>query len=350
MENGGNGRGIMKRATIKDVAEAAGVSRAAVSKVLRNAYGLSDDMRARVEAAMTALNYRPQTAARGLRGRTYTLGIVLPDMRNPFFPDILDGVISTLRSTSYEPLIGFRPSAEATEQHAIDTMLDHKIDGFLMVAPRLEEAYLTTVATSVPTVMIGRHDRDCGYDTVNNDDRAGARLAVEHFISLGHRDIAYFGLDPESAAPNNSTTRRLVGYRETMAAHGLTERISIFEGTHFRGDRYDEEVSRRILQSQPRPTAVFCWTDSVAFTLMAEAAKLGIRVPDDLSVIGYDNSRLAALPQLSLTSVDQAGHQLGSEAMKLLIERIEGRQTDQHIILPPHLDVKGSTGPVPVRG
>ena len=337
----------MKRATIKDVAEAAGVSRAAVSKVLRNAYGLSDDMRTRVEAAMTALNYRPQTAARGLRGRTYTLGIVLPDMRNPFFPDILDGVISTLRSTSYEPLIGFRPTAEATEKHAIDTMLDHKIDGFLMVAPRLEEAYLTTVATSVPTVMIGRHDRDCGYDTVNNDDRAGARLAVEHLISLGHRDIAYFGLEPASAAPNNSTTLRQVGYRETMSAHGLAGSISVFEGSHFLGERYDEEVARHILKSGP--TAVFCWTDSVAFTLMAEALKLGIRVPEDLSVIGYDNTRLAALPQLSLTSVDQSGHLLGSEAMKLLIERIEGRQTDRHIILPPHLDVKGSTGPAPVR-
>ena len=339
----------MKRATIKDVAEAAGVSRAAVSKVLRNAYGLSDDMRTRVEAAMTALNYRPQTAARGLRGRTYTLGVVLPDMRNPFFPDIIDGVISTLRSTSYEPLIGFRPSADATEKHAIDTLLDHKIDGFLMIAPRLEEAYLHAVATSVPTVMIGRHDRNCGYDTVNNDDLTGARLAVEHLIALGHRDIAYFGLDMASVGVTNSTALRLEGYRKTMAAHGLADHIQVYEGTHFRGEHHDEEVARHILRSERRPTAVFCWTDSVAFTLMAEAAKLGLRVPEDLSVIGYDNTRLAALPQLSLTSVDQAGHRLGSEAMKLLIERIEGRQTDQHFALPPHLDVKGSTGPVPEK-
>lgn len=339
----------MKRATIKDVAEAAGVSRAAVSKVLRNAYGLSDEMRARVEAAMAALNYRPQTAARGLRGRTYTLGVVLPDMRNPFFPDIIDGVISALRSTSYEPLIGFRPSADATEQHAIDTLLDHKIDGFLMIAPRLEEDYLHSVATSVPTVMIGRHDRNCGYDTVNNDDRSGARLAVEHLVASGHRDIAYFGLDAVSVGITNSTSFRLEGYRETMTAHGLADRMQIYEGTHFRGERYDEDVARRILQSERRPTAIFCWTDSVAITVLAEAAKLGIRVPEDLSVIGYDNTRLAALPQLSLTSVDQSGHLMGSEAMKLLIERIEGRETDRHIVLPPRLDVKGSTGPAPAR-
>jgi len=337
----------MKRATIKDVAEKAGVSRAAVSKVLRNAYGLSDDMRSRVEAAMTALNYRPQTAARGLRGRTYTLGVVLPDVRNPFFPDILDGVISTLRSTGYEPLIGFRPTADATEQHAIDTLLDHKVDGFLIIAPRLDESYLHRVAASVPTVMIGRHDRDCGYDTVNNDDRTGARLAVEHFIGRGHRDIAYFGLEVASVGVTNSTALRLEGYLETMAANGLTDRVQVYEGTHFRGERYDEELARRILTRKDRPSAIFCWTDSVAFTVMAEAAELGIRVPDDLSVIGYDNTRLASLPQLSLTSVDQAGHILGGEATKLLIERIEGRSVDRHFVLPPHLDVKGSTGRAP---
>lgn len=336
----------MKRSTIKDVAEAAGVSRAAVSKVLRNAYGLSDDMRTRVEAAMTALSYRPQTAARGLRGRTYTLGVVLPDVRNPFFPDIIDGVISTLRSTSYQPLIGFRPSADANEQHAIDTLLDHKVDGFLMIAPRLDEAYLHAVATSVPTVMLGRHDRDCGYDTVNNDDRSGARLAVEHLLALGHRDIAYFGLDVVSVGVTNSTALRLEGYRETMRRNGLADHMQVFEGTHFRGEHYDEDLARRILTAPRRPTAIFCWTDSVAFTVMAEAAKLGLKVPDDLSVIGYDNTRLAALPQLSLTSVDQAGHVLGEQSMRLLIERIEGRSSDRHFLQPPHLDVKGSTGPV----
>jgi LacI family transcriptional regulator len=131
----------MKRATIQDVADYAGVSRAAVSKVLRDAYGLSADMRSRVETAITALNYRPQMAARGLRGRTYTLGVVLPDFRNPFFPDLLDGVISSLRSTRYQPLLGVRPSVDATEQHVIETMLDHKIDGFIMIAPRLEPKF-----------------------------------------------------------------------------------------------------------------------------------------------------------------------------------------------------------------
>lgn len=335
----------MKRATIKEVAEVAGVSRAAVSKVLRNAYGLSDDMRSRVEAAMAALNYRPQTAARGLRGRTYTLGMVLPDVRNPFFPDIIEGVISTLRHTSYQPLIGFRPSADANERHAVDTLLDHKVDGFLMIAPRLEESYLRSVATSVPTVMIGRHDRNCGYDTVNNDDLTGARLAIEHLIGLGHRDIAYFGLDVPSVGLANSTSRRHLGYLETMRDHGLADRINVHEGSQFLGEHFDEDVALRILTQPTRPTAIFCWTDMVAFTVMTVASRLGLRVPEDLSVIGYDNSRLASLPQLSLTSVDQTGQILGGEAMRLLIERIEGRSEEKHFILPPRLDVKGSTCP-----
>jgi LacI family transcriptional regulator len=336
----------LKRVTIKDVAESAGVSRAAVSKVLRNAYGLSDDMRARVEAAMAELSYRPQTAARGLRGRTYTLGVVLPDMRNPFFPDIIDGVTATLRHTSYEPLIGFRPSVDSNEKHAIETFLDHKVDGFLLVAPQLEESYLRAVASSVPTVMLGRHDRDCGFDTVNNDDHAGARLAVDHLVALGHRDISFFGLEIVSIGPTNSTSLRRAGYYAAMRDHGLAEYSRVFEGTQIRGDLNDDELAHTILTQPNRPTAIFCWTDSVAFTVMATALKLGLRVPEDLSVIGYDNTRLAALPQLSLTSVDQSGHILGGESMKLLIERIEGRRTDRHFIVPPRLDVKGSTGPV----
>ena len=104
-----------KRATIEDVAARAGVSRSAVSKVLRNAYGISEQMRTAVERAMAELNYRPQIAARGLRGRTYTLGVVMPNMRNPFFPDILDGIWSSLQGTQYQPLLAIRHSAEETE-------------------------------------------------------------------------------------------------------------------------------------------------------------------------------------------------------------------------------------------
>ena len=333
----------MKRATIQDVADYAGVSRAAVSKVLRDAYGLSADMRSRVETAITALNYRPQMAARGLRGRTYTLGVVLPDFRNPFFPDLLDGVISSLRSTRYQPLLGVRPSVDATEQHVIETMLDHKIDGFIMIAPRLEPKFQQSVASAVPTVMIGRHDRDCGYDTVNNDDRMGARLVVEHLVGLGHRDITYFGIDSADGGTTNSTFLRLEGYKASMRALGLEDHISVFEGSHFRGSDDDRIQAGRILDQVPRPSAVFVWTDSVAVTLMAVAMERGIRVPEDLSVAGYDNTRLAALPQISLTSIDQSGHLLGQKATDLLIERIEGREEEVHFLVPPTLDIKNST-------
>jgi LacI family transcriptional regulator len=123
-----------------------GVSRAAVPKVLRNAYGLSDDMRRKFEAAMGALSYRPQTAARGLLGSTYTLGVLMPDIRNPFYPDILDGIVDALDGTHYQPLLGVRLSADRSESMLIDTMTYHKLNGFIMIAPLLSHAYLSGIA------------------------------------------------------------------------------------------------------------------------------------------------------------------------------------------------------------
>ena len=219
-----------------------------------------------------------------------------------------------------------------------------------MVAPLLEESYLTTVATSVPTVMIGRHDRDCGYDTVNNDDRNGARLAVEHLISLGHRSIAYFGLEPASAAPNNSTALRLVGYRETMMAHGLAD---VYFG--FRRQPFSRRAKRRGSgPSHPKERAT---PDSRVLLdgyggVHIDGRGAEARHPNTGRPLRWSvtTTRVSPrLPQISLTSIDQSGHLLGSEAMKLLIERIEGRRTDRHIILPPRLDAKGSTTQAPAR-
>jgi DNA-binding LacI/PurR family transcriptional regulator len=334
----------MKRSTIQDVADLAGVSRAAVSKVLRNAYGLSDEMRQKVEAAMAALNYRPQMAARGLRGRTYSLGVLLPDMRNPFFPDILDGIFSALKTTQYQPVLGVRPAMDATEEQIVNMLLDRKIDGFVMIAPRLDDAFLKQVTASVPTVMIGQHNRNQGYDTINNDDEKGAQLVVEHLHGLGHRSIAYVGLDMDDVGLTNSTSLREKGYIAAMTERGLADEIRIVRSSHFLGPDYDYQIARELLSSDDRPSALFVWTDSVAFKIMAVAHNLGIRIPEDLSIVGYDNIQQASLPQLSLTSIDQSGRLLGEKSAQMLIERIDGRSREEHFIVPPRLDVKRSSG------
>lgn len=333
-----------KRATISEVAEKAGVSRAAVSKVLRNAYGLSDDMRQKVGAAMSALNYRPQTAARGLRGSTYTIGVLLPEIRNPFFPDILDGIVHRLAGTQYQPLLGVRLSAEKNESSIVEAMMDRKLDGFIMIAPLLNHTYIANAAKYVPTVVIGRHDREGGFDTVNNDDEQGAHLAVDHLVSLGHRRIAHVSLEPLfEDSGNNPMTFRLKGYQDAMRRHGLEQSISVSFTTHLGGPEHDRALALELLSAKDRPTAIFAWMDSVALTIMSAAAELGLRVPRDLSVVGYDNSHIGALSQLSLTSIDQSANLLGEKSAQLLFERMEGRTEDVSFIVPPRLVARGST-------
>ena len=332
-----------KRATIQDVADRAGVSRAAVSKVIRNAYGISRDMRARVERAMTELDYRPQMAARALRGRTYMLGVLLPDIHNPFFPDILDGVTHALRGTQYQPFLGVRPSVEATERGLIETMFDSKIDGFILISPVLGHDYLQRLAAISPTVLIGRHDRNGGFDTVNNDDQRGAQLAVEHLIEQGHQQIAFLDLEPLADAPFNPARFRRRGYERAMRAHGLQRFIQSQESSGNTDSDRDRLSARRLLTAKERPTAVFAWTDAAALALMSAAHELGMRIPQDVAVVGYDNSRLCGLAQISLTSIDQDAHKLGAQAAAMLVERIEGRRKDQHFVTPPKLVVRNSS-------
>lgn len=337
---------MTKRATIADVAERAGVSRSAVSKVLRNAYGISEQMRTGVEQAIAELNYRPQMAARGLRGRTYTLGVVLPDMRNPFFPDILEGIWRALDGTPYQPLLAVRHSKDDTEQPLIDMMLDRKLDGLILIAPMVSRAYIARLAATEPIVMIGRHETGGAFDTVNNDDERGAQLAVTHLIEQGHKRIAYFSFEPPEDSPVNPVVFRMRGYIAAMQAHGLDNHLQIRKTANGADETEDRQLAREVLSAPNRPTAVFAWHDATAMHVMAEAAALGLRVPQDLAIVGYDNFRVSAMPQIGLTSVDQDPHAIGANAAELLIERIEGRTEPVHHTTAPTLVVRASSASV----
>ena len=147
-----------ERVTIRTVAEDSGVSVAAVSKVLRDAYGVSNSLRAKVQASMARLGYRPHAAARGMRGQTFTLGILLNDTRNPFVPDILDGVNTALSRTQYQALIGMGQAMAPIETALVDAMVDRQMDGIIMIGPRMSPRELAVVAARIPTVAIAHHE------------------------------------------------------------------------------------------------------------------------------------------------------------------------------------------------
>ncbi len=322
------------RVTIREVALDAGVSVAAVSKVLRDAYGVSDALREKVRASMAKLNYRPLASARGLRGRTYTLGLLLPDLRNPFFADIFDGVNSALARTQYQAMQGI--SVHANE--LVDAMIDRQMDGLILIGPNEVASRLAEIANRVPLVLIGHHEPvDDLFDTVNNDDKLGARLVVRHLHANGYRNITMVSLSRASTV----VTERELGYRLEMMELGLDSAIHITRTTQV---VRDVQVSvRKLLEGPDRPEAIFCWTDLIAIEAISVATEMGLSIPEDIAIIGYDNTMYCDFAQNRLTSVDQSGELLGLQAARMLIERIEGRTEADHFVVTPRIVARASS-------
>jgi DNA-binding LacI/PurR family transcriptional regulator len=333
------------RVTIRTVAEDAGVSVAAVSKVLRDAYGVSDSLRARVRASMEKLGYRPHAAARGMRGQTYTLGFLIPDLRNPFFSDIMAGVNAALERTQYQMLLGVSHLAEPNEKALIDNMIDRQMDGIVVIGPRMPASEIREFAARVPTVLIAYHpDKDENFDTVNNDDRYGAELVVQHLVAAGYKQIAYLSQRMHGANLEAMVTvKRAAGYEAAMKAAGLGKHIRVVEAVQT--SRETQAEARHLLLSRNRPEAIFCWTDFIALEVLSVARELGLKVPGDLAIVGYDNTSYCDLAQNALTSIDQSGQVLGLQAARLLVERIGGRTTAEHFVVTPRLVSRASSMP-----
>jgi LacI family transcriptional regulator len=337
--------GLPRRVTIRQVAENAGVSVSAVSKVLRDAYGVSASLRARVEASIKELNYRPLAAARGMRGRTYTLGLVLPDIRNPFFAEILDGVTSALVETQYQVMVGITEPA-ASEDAVIEGMIDRQVDGIILVGTVRAQTVVEALGSRLPLVAIGFHaPMGQRYDTVNTDDQLGARLAVRHLVANGFLATTMLNLDRPGST---IAAQRELGYRKEMLECGLAEHINVVRV----GGTKAEIVSGAtlLLDAPARLSALFCWSDFVAVEVLSIALEMGLSTPDDIAIVGYDNSPVCALAQNSLTSVDQPDALLGQTAARLVLERIGGRALAQHVVLQPRLVARTSSAKLSKSG
>ncbi|WP_327714558.1 LacI family transcriptional regulator [Streptomyces sp. NBC_00490] len=333
-----------KRVTITDVAQHAGVSTAAVSKVLRNAYGVSAAMQEKVRAAIAELDYRPHTAARGMRGRTYTIGVLLDNIRNAFFADILDGVHDALQDSEYTVMIGAAGFSADAQRKTVQSMIDRQVDGLILIAPSTQRTETLTTAQSTPLVILGHHDVSDLHDSVVDADAAGAALVVDHLVSQGHRNIALVS-SPGTRSSKWARTPEIVltnGYVEAMNRHRLADHVRICRAAYSDEGGYKAGLS--LLTGENPPTAIMTGADVAALGVWRAAHEVGLRIPEDLSLVGYNNTALADLATVQLTSVDQAGHDMGSSAARLLIERVEGRR--EHAVqtsMTPRLIVRRST-------
>jgi DNA-binding LacI/PurR family transcriptional regulator len=325
---------------MEDVAREAGVSRALVSLVVRESPKVSEKRRARVLAAAERLGYRPNAMARGLASRrTRTIGVLLNDLRNPFFAEMMDGIFEAADELDYRLLIGTGRRQASGERRAVEAFFEHRADGLLLVSPRLPLAEILSIGRSTPTVAVARPLRAGHVDSVTNDDLEGARLAVDHLAELGHSRIVH--IDGGRGA---GAAARRTGYVREMKRLGLEPWVLAGEFTDAAGVRAAEEL----LGGDALPTAVFAANDLVAAGALDRFEDAGLRIPADISIIGYDNTFLAALHHMSLTTIDQPRPEIGRLALTTLVERIDGeRASAAHHRLEPSLVVRATTGPPP---
>ncbi|WP_425826596.1 LacI family DNA-binding transcriptional regulator [Streptomyces fractus] len=332
-----------RRVTIQDVAREAGVSRSAVSKVLRDAYGISPQMRTKVTAAIERLGYRPQAGARAMRGRSYTIGVMLVALSHPFQPEIVEGITEELEPSPFQEILITGGITPERQQRSIEALMDRQVDGLIIVTPLMSTEWLEQLAQELPTVVIARHGGAHHFDTVVDDDHGGVRLIVDHLVGLGHERIVHTG-EPSGGleAPFIlSHTARRDGYIKAMKRHGLEPDVIETSYTEEGGHRAATEALARPVP----PTAIFAGADVAALGVLRAAEEHGLRVPEDLTVTGYDNVAAATIGRVSLTTVDQSGHLTGTMSAKLLLERIEGRTRPVQYVVSPRLVPRGTSGP-----
>lgn len=342
-ETSATGSPTPDRATIDDVARAAGVSRAAVSKVIRDAYGVSDAMRIRVTTAIDDLGYRPRVAARAMRGSSRTVGVQLPRVDNSFFARILVGVFDHLEGTGYQTILAPMTHA-ANGKAALESLVDRQVDGIIAVAPAVNQSWLEQLGLRVPLVQIGQHDDPEHYDVVTGDDEEGARLIMAHLFAHGHRRIAHFTVDQRALSdpPADPHLARTRIYDAMMKERGLptdTRAIPLTEE-----DAYSETIS--LLSSPEPPTALFAGHDELALGALRASAERGLG-PEQFSVVGYDDVPIASHPLIGLTTIDQFGERMGFLAATLVLERISGRTRPVLRQTDPVLRARRSSGPAP---
>lgn len=328
-----------RRPTLEDVAAQAGVSRALVSIVMREAPGASSQTRERVLRAAAEIGYRPDARARLLaRGRSRLLGVVF--MRaGTFHLELLDGLYAAAEQAGYEVILSaLTPSRD--ERRAVETLLDFRCEAAILLGPESETPVL---AGKLPVVVVGWHVEDPSVDVVRTSDDDGMRQAVDHLIELGHRRIAYVdgGRGPVSAS-------RRRGYRAAMGQHGLEAQVRVISGGF--SQEHGIAAARLLLDQADLPTAVIGYNDDVAAGLLESFVRAGVAVPSDISIVGWDDSHVSRLPHLDLTTVGQDTDQLTSLAVQRGIARLTNQPiTAREIILPARLIVRGSTEPAPNR-
>ncbi|HRE26986.1 MAG TPA: LacI family DNA-binding transcriptional regulator [Anaerolineales bacterium] len=346
----------MKRATrtvtIRDVARRSGVSVTTVSRVLNNRLDVAEETTKKVQAVVHDLGYGSSLAARGLRSRrTNVIGLIIPEVASHYCQEILRGVNRTIALLDknliiYTSGVLQRENIALHERSSVGLLNGGIADGVIVVTPTA-----TQFATDAPLVIIDPNNDNPSYPAIIATNREGALSAVDYLISLGHRRIAHISGRRELI----SSVQRLQGYREALEAAGIPVDEELIEIGDFSTATAIPCV-RNLLALTDRPTAIFASNDMTAIAVYEVAAEMGLRIPQDLSVVGFDNLRESAFLFPPLTTVDQSVEKMGAMAMEILVKLVKGEPLTPEaddapylVKVPTQLVVRGSCAPVSPR-
>jgi DNA-binding LacI/PurR family transcriptional regulator len=335
-------------ATLRAVAIRAGVSKSVVSRVLQGSPHVSDERRGAVEKAIRDLGYRPNGTARSLtQRRTHAVGVLVNDLRQPWFVDFLEGLNATLHAHDLHAFVGDGRLDRASDERLLTAFTEMRVDGLVLAGTLPLSTTITQAARWLPTVAAGSRDFDLpGVDVVAQDDWLGVELALDHLFSLGHRRIAHIAGHDDAHA----FVLRRRSYESWMRRHGLERHIAISECDTTETGGY--QAARRLLDGERRgASAVFVVNDLAAVGALAAFRDHHLTVPIDVSVTAFDNSVLARMRYIGLTSVDVAPRRVGELSGKYLVERIaQPDMSRRELLITPTLDVRGSTAEAPTAG
>ena len=329
------------RPTQEDVARLAGVSRALVSLVVRNATNVSDESRARVLAACEELGYSPNAFARSLASKDIrTIGVLINDVTNPYFAHLFESFAKVAAEHGYDILTAPGTRSAHSEMRLVDTLLEHRVSGLALLSPLMSTKDLRRIANLSPTVVIGRQAGLPGLDMVTTDEVAAAREVVQHLYDRGHRHIAHI-----TGGPGNQPSKaREAAFRSITRDFGID--ATVVEGS-FTEDGGKKGASA-LLGLGKLPTAIVAANDLCAVGAMGVMRAAGLRIPDEISLIGYDDSQIAQLDLVQLTSVQQAVEGFGSAAMTALIARVADPGLPRSVqLLPARLMERTTVAAVP---
>ena len=334
--------------TMSDIAKASGVSVTTVSHVLNKSRAVREETMDRVHAAMEELGYRPNALARGLRRQeTLTIGFVVPDLSNPFFAEIGQGVEAASFDAGYNVIFSRTAGDPAREQRVVASLLEKRVDGIIIASVESSPDRLRQLSeTGIPMVMVDRDSADFSGDVVLSDNVAGGQQVAQHLAQLGHSRI---GCIVANAALQPGAPGRLHGFQQGMSSAGLPSDGYIFGGEkHSQKGENESDAGYRtmkeILSRPSPPSAMFVTNDLMAIGTLRAAAEMGVKVPDELSIVGFDDIALAQYTSPALTTVSQPRQEMGRMAAQLLIDRAADKnRSRERVILDVSLIVREST-------